>query len=193
MENTTFKQKTIYFFKKYGYLLLLGFMTLSVIITLMVVGLSDRNTNKVTIPTNTQVSPYMPVLNATLYKDYYGDELVYNETLKQWETHNGIDLQVASGSKVYSILDGEVVDVYSNVLEGTVVVVEHLDGIKSCYGSLGSDVTVEVGDKVSRGDELGVVSTSANSEADAGAHLHFSMFENDVKIDPAAYLNITAK
>ena len=54
-------------------------------------------------------------------------------------------------------------------------------------------VQVEIGDKVSRGDELGSVSSSANSEIDAGAHLHFSMMDDGQKIDPAAYLNISKK
>jgi murein DD-endopeptidase MepM/ murein hydrolase activator NlpD len=145
------------------------------------------------VPTNTVVSPYMPVLNATIYKGYYGDELVFNETLKQWETHNGIDFQVANGSKVYSILDGKVAQVYSNVLDGTVVVVEHSDGLTSCYGSLDENVSVNVGDIVSRGDEIGVVSSSASSESSAGSHLHFSMLDNGKKIDPASYLNIETK
>lgn len=193
MENITFKQKIMNYLKKNGYYLLLGLMALSLVITLIIVGVNVKNYEDETVPTNTQVSPYLPVLNGSLYKSYYGDELIYNETLKQWETHNGIDLQVANGSKVYSILDGKIVDVYSNVLEGTVVVVEHADGLKSCYGSLDNNVLVEVGDSVSRGEELGVVSSSANAEADAGAHLHFSMFENDKKIDPAAYLNISVK
>ena len=69
----------------------------------------------------------------------------------------------------------------------------HSDGLKSCYGSLDEDVAVNVGDSVSRGDELGSVSTSANAETDAGAHLHFAMFDNDKKVDPASYLNIQTK
>lgn len=192
MENYTFKQKMINVFKKYGYYILLGFLVMGVVLTLILVGTSNKNQVEDTVPTNSSVTPFMPVLNATLYKEYYGDELIYNETLKQWETHNGIDLQVASGSKVYSILDGKVTDIYSNVLEGTVVVVEHEDGLTSCYGSLDSELNVEIGDSVNRGDELGVVSTSASAELDAGAHLHFSMFDNDQKIDPASYLNISS-
>lgn len=192
MENVNFKQKMIGFLKQYGYYLLLGLLTISIIVTLIIIGVNDKNDDNI-VPTNTNITPYMPVLNATLYKDYYGDELVYNSTLKQWETHNGIDLQVANGSKVYSILDGKIKNIYSNVLEGTVVVVEHADGLTSCYGSLSDDIDVEVGDFISRGDEIGSVSSSATSEIDAGAHLHFSMYENDKKIDPAAYLNITSK
>ena len=42
-------------------------------------------------------------------------ELIYNDTLKQWETHNGVDLKVASGSKVYSILDGKVKDILNQI------------------------------------------------------------------------------
>lgn len=193
MENVNFKQKMMGFLKKNGYYLLVGFLAITVMMTLIIVGVNANNNDEISVPTSTQVSPFMPVLNGTLYKEYCGDELIYNATLKQWETHNGIDLQVANGSKVYSILDGKIKDIYSNVLEGTVVVVEHDNGLTSCYGSLDADVDVEVGDSVFRGDELGSVSTSANSEVDAGAHLHFSMFDNGQKIDPAAYLNITTK
>lgn len=196
MENLTLKQKMINVFRRYGYYMLLGLFLLALLLTIVFVGVNAKQDpfgDENDVPVNSTVSAYMPVLNATIYKGYYGDELIYNETLKQWETHNGIDFQVANGSKVYSILDGEVVDVYSNLLEGNVVVIEHEGGLTSCYGSLDDSVTVNVGDTVSRGQEIGSVSTSANSEVDAGAHLHFSMFDNDQKIDPASYLNIETK
>ena len=190
MENSTFKQKMINILKRYGYYFILGILVVGAILTMVLIGVSDSKKQQ-SVPTSTKITPYMPVLNATLYKEYYGDELCYNATLKQWETHNGIDLQVASGSSVYSILDGKVKDVYSNILEGTVVVIEHDNGLVSQYASLDSDLNVKIGDEVSRGDIIGAVSESANAESDAGAHLHFSMFDNDKKIDPAAYLNIS--
>ena len=193
MENTNFKQKTLYFLKKYGYYLLIGFLTVTLALTMIIVGVTAKNSDKDVVPSNAAISPFLPVLNATLYKEYFDDTLVFNSTLSQWETHDGIDLQVANGSSVYSILDGEVVDVYSNVLEGTVVVVEHEGGLTSCYGSLDNDVEVSVGDSVSRGDVLGVVSSSSTAELDAGSHLHFSMLDNGKSIDPAAYLNIASK
>ena len=191
MENTTFKQKITNMLKRYGYYFILGILVVGAILTMVLIGVSDSKKQQ-SVPTSTKITPYMPVLNATLYKEYYGDELCYNATLKQWETHNGIDLQVASGSSVYSILDGKVKDIYSNLLEGTVVVIEHADGLVSEYASLDSDLKVKIGDEVSRGDIIGAVSESANAESDAGAHLHFSMFDNDKKIDPAAYLNISS-
>ena len=194
MENYTLKQKMSNILKKYGYFMLLGFMVLAVVLTLIIVGVGDNKANNdVTIPTNSSVTPYMPVLNATIYKEYYGDELSYNATLKQWETHNGVDFQVASGSKVYSILDGKVTNIYTNILEGTVVVVDHDNGLQSTYGSLDTELNVKIGDSVSRGDEIGTVSASATAESDAGSHLHFGLTDNGKKVDPASYLNIETK
>jgi murein DD-endopeptidase MepM/ murein hydrolase activator NlpD len=152
-----------------------------------------KNNNEPIEDVSVSISPFLPVLNASIYKGYYGDELVYNSTLKQWETHNGIDFQAASGSSVYSILDGKVLDVYSNILEGAVVVVEHDNGLVSTYSSLDENVLVEQGDSVNRGQQLGTISETASSELDAGAHLHFSLEDNGKKIDPASYLNIQTK
>lgn len=194
MENYTLKQKMASVFKNYGYYMLLGLVVLAVVFTLIIVGVSDNSYNEdVTLPTNSAVTPYMPVLNATIYKEYYGDELSYNATLKQWETHNGVDFQVASGSKVYSILDGKVSNIYTNILEGTVVVIDHDNGLQSTYGSLDTELSVKLGESISRGDEIGSVSTSATAESDAGAHLHFALTDNGQKVDPASYLNIETK
>ena len=198
MENYTLKQKMSSFMKRFGYYILLGVALIAFILTLVIVSVSSNNNQEPTdgniVDTNTQVvKTYLPVLNATIYKGFYGDELAYNETLKQWETHNGVDFQVASGSSVYSMMDGTVSSVYSNILEGNVVVIEHENGLVSCYGSLDNDVMVKEGDKVSGGQEIGKVATTATSESDAGAHLHFSLTDNGKKIDPASYLEIEVK
>ena len=124
MEKTKrFKQRIKDFVSRYSYYMVLGVLILAVVVSLVVVGVVGKNNSKGSVEdVNVSINPYLPVLNATIYKDYYGDELIYNSTLKQWETHNGIDFQAASGSSVYSILDGKVIDVYSNILEGAVVV-----------------------------------------------------------------------
>lgn len=194
MENNGIMQKMKKCLKRYGYYMLLGLMFLGIVLTLILVGSNVSSSHEEeNVPTSSKVSAYLPVLNASIYKGYYGDELIYNATLKQWETHNGIDFTSSSGSSVYSILDGTVVDVYSNLLEGSVVVVEHDDGITSTYGSLDSSLKVKKGDIVSRGQVLGTISANAGNELDAGAHLHFSMTDNGKKIDPASYLNIETK
>ena len=193
MEGNTLVQKIKNIFKKYSYYMLLGVLVLAVVLTIVIAGVASSNEEGEVENVNVSISPYLPVLNATIYKGYYGDELCYNATLKQWETHNGIDFQAASGSSVYSILDGKVIDVYSNILEGAVVVVEHENGIISTYGSLDEELLVKEGDSVNRGQELGTISNTATAETDAGAHLHFSLTDNGNKINPASYLNIENK
>lgn len=194
MEGKFFMQKIKNVFQKFGYYILLGVLVLAALITLIVVGVNgNKNAEPLTEDVSVLVSPYLPVLNATIYKEYSADELQYNSTLKQWEVHKGLDFQAATGSSVYSILDGKVVGVYNNVLEGAVVVVEHDNGWVSTYASLDENVKVKEGDVVNRGQQLGTVSSSASAELEAGSHLHFSLEDNGRKVDPAAYLNIGTK
>ncbi len=194
MGNLTVKQKMIYVLKKYGYYFILGFLLAGLILIIAIASTKTNNLqDEITEPTGATITPYLPVANATIYKGYYGDSLCFNETLNQWETHKAIDFSVATGSKVFAILDGTIKDIYTNILEGTVVVVEHENGLVSSYGSLDENVLVSKGDKISRGDEIGSVGTSATCEASAGAHLHFSLMEDGEKIDPSAYLNISNK
>ena len=194
MEGKLIMRKIKNVFQKYGYYLILGVLGLTAVTSLIAIAVNkNKNNTPITEDVAVTISPYLPVLNATIYKDYSVDELLYNSTLKQWEVHKGLDFQTATGSSVYSILDGKVVDVYSNVLEGSVVVVEHDNGWVSTYASLDENVNVKKGDSVNRGDQLGTVSSSASAELDAGAHLHFSLEDNGKAVDPAAYLNIGTK
>lgn len=194
MEGRFFVQKIKNIFQKFGYYILLGVLVLSALITLIVVGVNNsKDSSLLTEDVSVTISPYLPVLNATIYKEYSADQLQYNSTLKQWEVHKGLDFQAATGSSVYSILDGKVLQVYNNLLEGAVVVVEHDNGWVSTYASLDEDVKVKEGDSVNRGQQLGTVSSSASAELDAGSHLHFSLEDNGRKVDPAAYLNIGTK
>ena len=194
MDGKSLGKKIKNLFQKYAYYILLGVLVLATIISLVVIGVtSSKNKAPELEDVGVTVSPYLPVLNSTIYKEYSADELVYNSTLKQWEVHKGLDFQASTGSSVYSILDGEVIDVYSNLLEGNVVVVEHDNGWVSTYASLDEDLKVKQGDLVNRGQELGTVSNTASSELEAGAHLHFSLVDNGKNVDPAAYLNISSK
>ena len=59
-------------------------------------------------PVGSVVSYSLPLLNATLLKGYYDKELVYNDSLKQWETHRSWDLVSSDSTSVMSIADGVV-------------------------------------------------------------------------------------
>jgi len=115
---------------------------------------------------------------------------MYNSTLNQWEAHKSIDFSTSEGTDVFAYTDGTVSNVYSNYLQGTVVVIDHADGLQTAYSSLKEDVSVSVGDKITGGTVIGKVGTTANAESDLGAYLNFQMIENDQKVDPSGYLSV---
>ena len=192
MKEKSGKEAFLTFLRKYGYIVGLGVML--VVISTIIVVFANKPKGNVTNPTNTTpVSFYSPLLRYTIAKDYNDKNLVYNTTLKQWEAHKGICFSASGNSEVFACLDGTVADVYTNHLNGTVVVLSHDNNLKTYYSSLDENVSVKKGDKVKRGSVIGKVSSSASNELNLGSHLHFEVTENNVKVDPATYLNLEGK
>ena len=186
-------EKILNLIKKYGYLALLGIGVLGLILVIVFTSV-PANKNEVTEPVDANVITFgLPVLDATIVKNFNDEKLQFNETLKQYEVHLGMDFAAVANSDVYAVLDGTITEIYNDYLEGTVMVITHANNFKSVYGSLDENVTLKVGDEVKKGDVIGKVSSSAGAELNTGNHLHFELLENDVEVDPAGYLNITDK
>lgn len=191
--NSQQKKKVV---MNYVYAILIGILVIACAVTIALVsannsnGRADVGDDGVDVSTTTYV---VPMQNATIAKDYSGTELQYNDTLKQWEIHKAIDFIATDNLNVYAVADGTVSNVYTNYLEGTVVEISHSDGIVSIYKSLASDVSVAVGDIVSAGQVIGQVGDSMAQESNTGAHLHFEMTVNGVKVDPNDYLSLGDK
>lgn len=117
------------------------------------------------------------------------DELIYSETMGDWRTHDGIDIAAAEGTKVVSASAGKVASIVDDYWMGTSVTVSCDDGYDLVYASLEKGVNVSVGDTVAPGDPLGVVGTTSLLEENAGTHLHLSVMQNGVAIDPNVYLS----
>lgn len=192
-KNDNTKAK-IAWFTKYWYLMLFVVGVLAFIITIIAVGSNGEKANNNVEPANANaLTFYLPLTDATITKNYNDKALQYNATLNQWEVHKAIDFGVAAGADVCAVCSGKVVDIYNTYLDGTVVVIEHANNLKTKYASLDSELNVAVGDNVTGGQVIGRVANSAKGEASEGAHLHFEMLENDKKIDPSAYLNLENK
>ena len=191
--NSQQKKKVV---MNYVYAILIGILVIACAVTIALVsannsnGRADVGDDGIDVSTTTYV---VPMQNATIAKDYSGTELQYNDTLKQWEIHKAIDFIATDNLNVYAVADGTVSNVYTNYLEGTVVEISHSDGIVSIYKSLASDVSVAVGDTVSAGQVIGQVGDSMAQESNTGAHLHFEMTVNEVKVDPNDYLSLGDK
>ena len=155
----------------------------------------------VSVSGTTQISATAPVpespkdhrivqpLQGETITPYSIDELIYNETMGDWRTHDGIDIAAAEGTKVVSAAAGKVASIVDDYWMGTSVTVSCDDGYELVYASLEQGVNVSVGDTVAPGDSLGVVGATSLLEEDAGTHLHFSVTQNGVAIDPGIYLS----
>lgn len=119
---------------------------------------------------------------------FSADRLMYDATLDDWRTHDGIDISAAAGTQVVAAAAGTVVFVGEDDRLGVNIVIEHAGGYVTTYASLHPETLVEEGDSVKAGDVIGVVGNTSLSEAGLGAHLHFSVKRNGELIDPAAYL-----
>ena len=69
------------------------------------------------------------------------------------------------------------------------VTVDHGKGMESVYSNLAESVNVQPGTEVEAGTVIGTVGTTAVSESADASHLHFSMREYGVAIDPLNYLH----
>ena len=119
---------------------------------------------------------------------FSADRLMYDATLDDWRTHDGIDISADAGTQVVSAAAGTVLSVGEDDRLGVNIRIEHANGYVTTYASLHPETFVSVGDKVEAGDVIGTVGNTSLTEAALGAHLHFSVTKNGELIDPAAYL-----
>lgn len=117
------------------------------------------------------------------------DELLYSETMKDWRTHNGIDILAKEGDQVKAAESGVVAKVFKDELLGVVVTIDHGNGILSSYANLQSEDFIKVGTKVKKGDIIGGVGKSGALEANLSPHLHFEIMADGEYKDPEEFLN----
>ena len=189
------------FLKKYGYFIAVGIIMLAVTLTIILTGVKtsvDEPSNLDVVGKepvevgNVGLNFTLPMTNCEVIHDYSRNALIYNESMGWFETHKGVDLK-SEDKKVYACEAGEVVKVYTNTLEGTVVEIKHEGNITTKYSSLANDVLVKVGDKVKKGDQIGTASNSAGQEVQTGAHLHFEILSDDNQVNPNDYLALSNK
>lgn len=100
------------------------------------------------------------------------------------EYHNAIDYAATGGTPVYATNSGKVL--YSGFLSltGNTVLIDHGLGVLSWHYHM-NERTVETGDAVKKGDQIGTVGTTGLS---TGNHLHFGMSIDGIFVDPDSFI-----
>ncbi|MCL2819288.1 MAG: peptidoglycan DD-metalloendopeptidase family protein [Oscillospiraceae bacterium] len=111
-------------------------------------------------------------------------------TISRWgasrgsRVHQGHDIGGAHGANVIAGESGTVIKVAYGSGYGNYVTIAHGNGIQTLYSHLSSSI-VNVGDYVTRGQVIGYVGSTGNATT---PHLHFEVFVNGRRVNPANWL-----
>jgi murein DD-endopeptidase MepM/ murein hydrolase activator NlpD len=102
--------------------------------------------------------------------------------------HEGLDYAAPRGTEVYATGNGKVklIKIKSELETGygNYIEIDHGFGYVTKYAHL-SKIIVQVGDKIERGQVIGLVGSSGGSTA---PHVHYEVIKNGTKIDPINYV-----
>ena len=112
--------------------------------------------------------------------------------------HSGIDL-VGENYTIDSIIchsDGVIIEVQDGLTNkkgttgivsyGNYLKIDHQNGYKTLYAHMGKGIQFKKGDKVKKGQVIGIMSDSGNAY---GKHLHFEVYKNNKRVNPQEYIN----
>jgi len=115
---------------------------------------------------------------------YFGTKRIMNKT---WTSiHRGIDIKGLEGDEVRASNNGRVVLAQELFFGGNTIILDHGQGIHTVYMHL-SQLHVDCGDLVSKGDVIGLLGSSGRS---IGPHLHFGVKISDISVNPLSVLKL---
>jgi murein DD-endopeptidase MepM/ murein hydrolase activator NlpD len=127
---------------------------------------------------------HMPALNPVLSGRIVSKVGIRNHPiLKRRIHHDGIDISAKKGTPIFAAADGIVKLARYNGGYGNCVYLDHIYGYETRYGHM-SKILVREGQKVKRGDKIGLVGKTGLAE---GPHLHYEVRFNDKILDPRQY------
>ncbi len=109
----------------------------------------------------------------------YGSQRVLNG--KPMAPHLGVDVAAPEGTPIHAAADGIVSISDEYYLEGGLTMLDHGHGVATCYLHQ-SKRLVEVGQKVTRGEVIGLVGMTGRA---TGPHTHWGLSWFQVKLDPS--------
>ena len=129
-----------------------------------------------------------PTRGANAISSYYGYR---SASISGWSFHGGIDIITGTGNSsgvpVVASSSGTVISVSRSYRGyGHMVLIDHGGGVQTRYAHMqAGSITVNVGQKVSMGQQIGRIGSTGNS---TGPHLHFEVLLNGAKQNPLNYV-----
>ncbi len=101
---------------------------------------------------------------------------------RDWDhsRHKGIDIAAKRGTEIYAAASGKVVHAGTYSTYGKLVIIDHGYGYETYYAHQ-SNIAVEKGDYVEKGDLIGYVGMTGTA---SGNHLHFEIRLDNDRIEP---------
>ncbi|OJU14815.1 MAG: hypothetical protein BGN88_14160 [Clostridiales bacterium 43-6] len=150
---------------------------------------TTKKTVKATEAKNNVAGFFSMPVSGTIIKRYSEDELIFSETYNDWRLHDGIDIAADKGTKVKAAGDGKVTDIKEDALLGTIVVIDHGNGIVAYYCGLNKTPAVKKGQSVEVGTVVGTIDTIP-SESVEQPHLHFYVTKSGKVVSPVDTLKL---
>lgn len=123
-----------------------------------------------------------PVPGYTRINSPYGMRV--HPITQQYKLHTGVDIGAPLGANFVAANDGVVEKAEYNTAYGNMVVINHGGGISTLYAH-GSEIMVEAGQEVKRGDIVLKVGSTGYS---TGPHAHFEIRIKGVPTNPMPYI-----
>lgn len=112
----------------------------------------------------------------------YGSARTYNGVLKSY--HGGVDFRAKTPLPILASNDGVVVLAKERYYSGGTVIIDHGEGVYSCYFHL-SEFNVKVGDPVIQGQNIALSGATGRI---TGPHLHFGFMVQGIQTDPIEFM-----
>ena len=155
----------------------------------------EEVTNKITAnevtttKTEKKADPtFIKPVEGEILREFAKENLVYSNTLKEWVTHNGIDIKAEKTTIVKSAAEGTIKSIKNDPRYGITVVIEHTNGYVSIYSNLLTAEFVKEGENVKQGQTIGTVGNTASFEIADEYHLHFEILKDNEYLNPSEYI-----
>ncbi|HEY9560287.1 MAG TPA: M23 family metallopeptidase [Anseongella sp.] len=129
------------------------------------------------------VPAIQPVANKKLKRMASGYGMRIHPIYKTAKMHYGMDFTAPRGTEIYATGDGTIEKAETDRGYGSHVVIEHGYGYESLYGHM-SKILVKRGQKVKRGQVIGLVGNSGVSTA---PHVHYEVHKNGKPVNPVHF------